>query len=774
MAAIGVAIAGAFTAFKATALGVFLTQNFFGRLLASVALSALQVALAPKPKSSGITTDVTQTGGTNPMSFILGRYATAGSHVCPPMSHGTSGKTPNAYLTYVINLGDVAGQTLSRVIIDGNYVTLGSPAHADYGLPVTGIYTDYAWVKYYDGTQTSADAGLLAKYASYPERPWLADMIGRNTCYAIVTFRYNREKFGGFPKVLFEMDGIPLYDPRKDSTVGGSGAHLWSTPSTWEPTNNLAVMIYNAKRGISLPDLGIWGGEMPAEDLPFASWVSAMNSCDMAVPLSVGGTEPAYRGGYEVTVSTEPSAVIEELLKACAGQVAEAGGIWKIRVGGPSLPVYFLTDDDVIVTRSQDLDPFPAGDQRNNGIAASYPEPDSIWESKSAPPRYNATWEAEDGGRRSVASLQLPAAPYANQVQRLMQFYAADDRRHLRHTMTLPPDAAVLEPLDTFSWTSARNGYTAKLFDVSQLVDDQVLILQTVASREVNAGDVAWSPSDELAYFLPSPAPVLPPAQTVSGFSVVAHTITDDGGTSRRPAIRLIWDGADQDGVRGLEYEVRVAATSVVIDSGTLTNITAGEYIVSTGILAGVGYEARMMQIADWNTVWTAWGTATAPTLLIDTVDLELSAVTKRSSIYFPSSSTYFVTGTDIAGALQLGDIGLFSIAPYIYSGSGVENPVRMRGRFDGDAGPIFSTFIILGLQRRAVGATPWTFVGSFRVKSGDPVAISQLELPIAPWGFSTTPQEFRIAAYLDTQTSCPRLPVRVWDFEFTLEQISR
>ena len=115
IAAISVALAPVIT---------FVTTNFVGRLLVSVAASALMQALAPKPQKqgAGISTSVTQTGGLNPASFILGKYATAGTHICPAMSFGTGNGSPLAYLTYVIDLGDIPGQTLDRVIINDQYL----------------------------------------------------------------------------------------------------------------------------------------------------------------------------------------------------------------------------------------------------------------------------------------------------------------------------------------------------------------------------------------------------------------------------------------------------------------------------------------------------------------------------------------------------------------------------------------------------------------------------------------------------------------------------
>ncbi|NTT86929.1 phage tail protein [Tabrizicola fusiformis] len=613
--------AGVAAAFSATTLGTFLTTTIAGRLLASVAVSALQAALAPRPRNPGITTEVTQSGGALPSSFILGDYATGGDMVCPPMSHGSTGKTPNAYLTYVISLGDIAGQQLAGMIIDGEVVTFSGTAHADYGTPATGRLAGYAWVKYHDGTQTVADAMLLAKYGSYPERPWTSDMIGTGVCYAIVTFRFNTKLFSGFPQCRFVMTGIPLYDPRKDSTAGGSGSHRWNNRATWELTRNPAVMVYNIKRGIEVPGLGIWGGRVAAPDLPLANWFSAMNSCDVAVSLSAGGTEPAFRAGFEVTVDMEPAAVIEELLRGAGGQVAESGGLWKIRVGGPGLPVWFMTDDDVVITQPQELDPFPTLDQRQNGIAATYPDPEALWEPKEAPPRYSSTWEAEDGGRRLVAALQLNAVPYPNQVQRIMAAYIADERRFRRHALTLPADAATVEPLDTISWTSARLGYAAKLFDVAEVADDVQTLLQRLSLREVDPADQSWSTGMERPFEAASTSPVEPAAQTVPGWAVAPYGIADDTAADRRPAILLTWDGDEMDGCTGLEWEVRLAGGAAV-SQGATTNVSAGEAVISDGLLAATEYEVRARQVALWATDWTDWEAVTTDDILLGRVDV--------------------------------------------------------------------------------------------------------------------------------------------------------
>lgn len=614
-------------AFAATAFGSFLTTTFTGRLLASVALSALQRAIAPKPKASisGITTQVTAQGGTNPCGFVIGRSATGGDAVCPPMTHGVDGKTPNAYLTYVIALGDVPGQTLDRVAIDGAYVTLGTVAHADYGLPVNGRYAGYAWVKYYDGSQTVADPMLLAKYASYPERPWLADMIGTGVPYAICTFRFNRNLYSGFPALLFECGGIKVYDPRKDSTAGGVGTHRWGQTATYEASRNNAVLAYNIARGIALPGLGIWGGDIEAADLPTASWFAGMNECDIT-----SGTPAVaqYQAGYEVRVDMEPAAVIEELLKGCGGQIAEVGGEFKIRVGGPGMPVMFLTDDDIIVSKPQDFDPFPQASGRMNGIDAKFPDPETLWQSKSAPSRFNATWEAEDGERR-VASIDLPACPFPLQVQRVMDAYIKDERRFRRHSMTLPPDAAILEPMDVISWTSARNSYTSKQFDLSELADDIQTLLQRIAIREVDAADYVWSPAFEIPTSTPSANPVIPAAQTLASWDVQPLSVADAAGTPRKPGIVMTWSATDMDAVDQVQYQVRVKVTGAVIKIGSVSDVSTARIPLTEGIVQGVTYQARGLPVARGRaTAWTAWVDVTSPSVGISEADLSTTLAT--------------------------------------------------------------------------------------------------------------------------------------------------
>jgi hypothetical protein len=196
-------------------------------------------------------------------------------------------------------------------------------------------------------------------------------MVGRGIPYAIVSARWSPKVHRGVPEVLFELDGARLYDPRRDSSAGGSGAQRRADPSTWsafgDPANdNPVVQIYNLMLGLPDPVTGapLWGGsDIDQRDLPTSSWFAAMNACD-AEAIGADGVEPTYRSGLEIALEdeTEPADVIDELLKACQGQIAEVAGQWLIRAGAPGAAVFAFSDDDVIVTSPEELDPFPGLD----------------------------------------------------------------------------------------------------------------------------------------------------------------------------------------------------------------------------------------------------------------------------------------------------------------------------------------------------------------------------------------------------------------------------
>ncbi len=589
-------------------------------LVATVAVSALQRAMRKKPRGPGISIEQTLTGGINSRSFILGLYCTAGSLVCPAKSQGKAGKTPNAYLTHIVAISDIPVNGLAGLIVNGEYVTVGETATSEYGYPIGGKYAGKAWIKFYDGTQTTADPMLVSKFSSYvsAEQSWTANHVGTGCAYAILTWEYDTDIYKSEPTFKFVVSGIALYDIRKDSTAGGSGSHRWNDKSTWEVSHNPIVQIYNILRGIEFADGTKWGGECEAEDLPFSNWAAAMNVCDETV-TTADGTEPRYRAGYEVlVVNDEPADIIEELLKACSGTICEIGGTFKVRAGPPALPVLYVTDKDFLVSRDQDFNPFPAIVESYNSVYATFPHPDEEWNSHDAPMIADAGYLLEDGGFGNQANVSLPTVPYALQVQRLASAWLKDDRRWRRHSAAFGHYAFMLEPIDTIAWTSARNGYSAKVFELDSTTETLMTLQNITALREVDPSDYDWSSADQLPDPVTPGAWELPAVQAVPGWAVVATAITDADAVSRRPALLCSWTPDAATDAMALKIQVRVAATEVIIADFTVTNVTDGSSIVSEGILPNTVYQARAMYIVDRAVEWSSWISVTTGNILID------------------------------------------------------------------------------------------------------------------------------------------------------------
>lgn len=610
-------LAGAVAAFAGT---------WFGSLVISIGAS-LAVGLlkswldkdkqqqSTKQKPAGFKLSV-QMGDTGPLSFPVGRAATAGSRKYR-MTWGQSGEVPNAYLTYVDQISDIPGVTLDAIWIDKQKCTILTDFPTAWGNPIAEYRSngvDYAWVKFRTGLETTADTFLTSIFGAHPDYPWLSDMIGRGTPNAIVTTLFNRELFKNGPaEVLYEPTAMKFYDLRKDSTNGGSGSHRWDDQSTWEATYNPVVIMYNIIRGIYYNGEWIYGGRnIAAFRLPASSWIAAANECDVPRSLSGGGTEPQFRCGAEISVDVEPLAQLEDLKRSCNARISEIGGIFEIMVGAPGAAVYAFTDEDIVVSRKQGYRSFPSLNDTHNGIEATYPEPSEMWALKDAPARYNAAWEAEDGGRRLATGLQFSAVPFNVQVQQLMLNLINDNRRWRVHIIALPPSAWVLTGTSIVSWTSTKNGYTNKKFWITK-IDGEPGMIQPAMLLEIDPTDYGWTSAEQL----PSPigvlTPVRPGPQLLTGFQALPAIIYDSDNEARRPSIQIVYDGNMPD-IQFVHVLVRLKSSGAYVFDGFIpfevpySNVLNGVFLPNTLYEAAakyIPYTGRPTEFTEYQDVTT-------------------------------------------------------------------------------------------------------------------------------------------------------------------------
>lgn len=655
--------------------GGLLSSTFFSgalggallRIAVGVGLSLAARALSgEKPPEAGGVKGKLQAGGDVSRSVVFGRTCTAGSLVYAN-TWGKSGKTPNAYFTQVIALADHPIRDLTGLWVNGEPVTIDTSdtSYGDWGFPVTEYKTggddNHLWIKWYDGTQTVADP-FLVNTVSNSRYPYSNKRIGKGVAYAIVTAQIDEELFTGFPQFKFEIQGRKLYDISKDSTAGGSGTQRWSTPSTWggDGDDLLAVQVYNVLRGIIEQGTWLYGLQtVTGARLPAADWIAQVNKCRLQVQ-GPDGLEPQFVTGGEITVDTPIGDAVDKLLTGGNARLIESAGIYKIRVGEPDAPVAFFTDDEILSTEEQTFTPFFGLSETVNGITATYPEPNEGWNTKAAPPLYNATFEVEDGNRRLLTDVPMDYVYRSGQVQRLMKAALNEARRARRHTFVLPPSYWTLEPGDVISWTSERNGYVNKLMRVDGVTDKANLDV-VVDLTEVDPSDYDWDPDTD--YTPPVFAPIgtiRPTPQPIVDFAAVAAVAVDSNGNNRRCAILLSWDG-DQPDVDQVMFEVRTAFDLGVIYVGRTERVDVGSMLIAPGtLLPNTGYQIR----ARYNSYagnrpfeWSDWISVTTLDIRLGPLDIypididQLNQDVQRNLEWIGDSFRYVQEELDRIGA---------------------------------------------------------------------------------------------------------------------------
>lgn len=632
------------TAFAATTAGALVATGL--NIVATAALSVVAGLLSKKSASAtgsvgGLETTITVEPDT-PRSLIVGRTVVAGSlaFAGTSQSYGRPGSTEyreNILLTQIIALADHPVSGFDEIWIDGEKSTYAVPAANSYANATIGrnITCDL-----YDGRQTAADGVAVGLYAA-TDNPWPASAVGHGVAYARVSALYLVNVLDGIPTYKFVVRGIALYDPRRDTTVGGSGSHRFDDISTHEYTANPIVIIYNILRGIRVADgngvirhfYGLEG--LGVADLPLDVWFAAMAACDEAVDNGDGTAGPRFQAGGEIPVDTAPMDAVDALLATCNGKRCEIGGIHEVFVGAPGAPVLTITDDDLLAGASDTFDVIlPQGD-RVNAVAASYADP-TTWERADAPLWRSEAYEALDG-RRLTGSLSLDMVTSLPQVQRVQREVLEESRRQRKHSIPLPPWAMVARPGRAVRWYSARNGYDGKLFRVDgQAVASNLDV--TLQLTELDPADYDWSPG----YYLPRSDGTyisLPPtARGVGGFSAEGAIWYGTGG-QQRPAILLTWEPPGDD-VERIDIELRRRVDTGQDAEPRVTDVCstpqAGAFYVLRDLQRLTWYQVRARPAGTngWEGEWSLWlDVQTLATGYVNLADLGAELVEKIAAI---------------------------------------------------------------------------------------------------------------------------------------------
>lgn len=554
----------------------------------AVGLSYAATKLRPKQKSAksadpggirlGLRVDTNP-----PRQVIIGEAATSGSLVYWQLSG-----TDNKVLHMVFALADHECNSLQKVLVNGKEKSRnsGNGQISGYGANLV--------VEFYNGASgQTADSELVSTSGGR----WTSNDKGTGVCYAIAKMTYDEKLFPeGIPEFGFVVRGLKLFDPRT-----GTSAY----------SDNPACAIYTVLRGITVGGEKLLGMNVPADAIRQSEAEAAANACDESVAKKAGGTEKRYRCGVVFDCTQSNRDVIETLLASMAGEVIEAGGIYRIIAGVAQTPVAHITDADLIVTEPLITRPRRSRNEVVNAIQGSFTDPSRAYNPVALPPRTSSTDEDQDGGIRLTRSLDLVAVTSRSQAQRILEVERRRARRMASASMKLRARWIGLEPGDWVTFSSDRRGYEEKTFVIQSktgardLTSDIVLV-------ETDAGIDDWTAStdeidDDQVIDLASAGPSL---SSVSGIDLDAVVIEGASG-QQRPALQILWDAIDDPTVISLALEYRKVGDSVALKR-TILDPSTGAYTWADGVQGGVTYEARLRPVArpERTTTWSSWVTS--------------------------------------------------------------------------------------------------------------------------------------------------------------------
>lgn len=559
---------------------------------ASLAISyAASRIWAPKPPTastetpSGAQVDL-QLSTTVPRQIPVGWCATAGS-----LHYWQHRGDNNEYLELVIVLGDWPCDSYQGLIIDGDEVplTLTSANHWDVG----GKYAGYMSIRFHDGSWTqTADAELIANSGG----DWTSAHKGAGVCYVVVDMKYSQDVYqSGIPQMVHVIKGAKLYDFTKDSTAGGSGAHRWADQTTWEWTDNPALIHYTIRRGLSRSGKHLYFMATPTASLPVSDFATAATICREDIALDAGGTEDRYTCDGMLVTSATNGSLLSDVMVSYHAKEAELGGTYRPLAGKAQSFVKTLTEEHFLIDADFAYMPI-GGDTPVNAVYGTFVDPTAMYQLIDLPPRVSLTDEAADGERYEV-SFNYNLVQSATQAQRLMEITRRLGRLRGVVQTTLSPEAVMMEVGDWVRVTLTQQGWTNKEFVIAELKQPRNDGIPVVL-HEIEADAFLWTTADELSagegYIARD---IVPPTAAITGLTVENVTILSDITGVQRPGIQIEWDTITDPTVTQIEVNYRVVGSGSVGLYKTIFDPSAGQYTWVDGIQGETVYEVRVAPV---------------------------------------------------------------------------------------------------------------------------------------------------------------------------------
>jgi len=443
-----------------------------------VVTTAISWVLAPKPKKPNVPEQqqaqgilVNKASNNTAIPIIYGKRQIGISRVFVESSG-----TDNQYLYMAGVLCEGGGngiESIEEIYINDKLVTwsgsLTDGTVRTVNSSDTNFYKDGASlisVQSFYGLDNQSVSSLLDASTNWGSNHKLSGVA-----YLAFKFTWNQDAFNSLPEVKVVLKGKKIYDPRLDSTKGGTGSHREDTSSTWtySPNSALCLLDYlrNSRYGKGLPN--------SAFETNYDSFKSSATLCETQVtPYTSGSNINLFE--TNIVLDTEQKLIdnVRELLNPMRAIFTYTQGKYFLIIENTGTSQLSLTTDNII----GGIKIF--GEKKNtkyNRVIGTFVNPDKEWQEDtvSFPPaddsglpvgdRY-ATLLAEDNGTNLEGNFSFQGITNPYQAEELCEIVLRRSRNALAVEVNCTSEALNLTIGDLVDLTYSTGGFSSKLFRI--------------------------------------------------------------------------------------------------------------------------------------------------------------------------------------------------------------------------------------------------------------------------------------------------------------------
>jgi hypothetical protein len=402
------------------------------------------------------------------------------------------------------------------------------------------------------------------------------------------------------------VEGALVYDPRRDSTRGGSGTHRANDQSTWsyatldgngQPigrNNALQALWYLLGWRVTNPSTGeamlVAGRGVDPDDINMATFIAGANACEVA--------------GYytDMLLSTDDEHTANEDKITCdglIGRLIDPGGLWSYyaNVDDTANIAVELTDDDLIEgSPIRWLEWKGMQDQFNQVIGKFVnPSTNTLYQPFAYPMVRDAVYEA-NLGRKVRRTQDFPQVLSHVLAQRLARLKLNSGQYQGELSAAWKMKAIKAQAWSVVRYTSERFGWT-KLFrvwrhEINPFGGVQLLLKEihasiwtagTVANAFSTGNSNRQNPSTKFA---------------VTTFTVTNISISVGSPALIQDAMSVTWDEPSKR-VASTEVRYKLASASLWTYFAPVPRIATENGVIITNVIKGASYHVAARTISD-------------------------------------------------------------------------------------------------------------------------------------------------------------------------------